>query len=121
MACDAGNPVWTNTIRTHIGAMMMTSESDPVDVGTQHGATSGQLEWARRRVERKHKLRVDVISYVVVNLFLVGAWAITGTGYFWPGWVIAGWGVLLLLDAVAVYTRRPVTTAEIERELRGRS
>ncbi|WP_157387284.1 2TM domain-containing protein [Nocardia terrae] len=105
----------------------MTSESDPVDFRTPQGAdygqsewTTGEKEWARKKVERKHKLRLDVISYVVVNLFLVGVWAATGSGYFWPGWVIAGWGVLLLLDAISVYTHRPVTTAEIERELRGR-
>lgn len=103
----------------------MASEPNPVDDGTQHAAEPGRAEWtdperdwARRRVERKHKLRVDAISYVVLNLFLVGAWAVTGHGYFWPGWVIAGWGVLLLLDAISVYSHRPVTADEIDRELR---
>ncbi|HET9187031.1 MAG TPA: 2TM domain-containing protein, partial [Acidothermaceae bacterium] len=53
---------------------------------------------ARRRVEAKRKFRSDVVAYVIVNAFLVVAWAISGRGYFWPGWVLAGWGVFLLID-----------------------
>ncbi|APB01061.1 2TM domain-containing protein [Nocardia seriolae] len=105
----------------------MTSPSDPIDEETprqtvpcQSGWAATDLDWARRRVERKHKLRADVIAYVVVNLSLVGAWAVTGFGYFWPGWVIAAWAVLLLLDAIPIYFHRPVTAAEIDRELRTR-
>ena len=73
---------------------------------------------ARKRVERKRKFVGDVVAYVVVNAFLIGIWAVSGFGYFWPGWVLAGWGVLLLLDAWNVYFRRPITDADIERELR---
>jgi hypothetical protein len=73
---------------------------------------------ARKRVERKHKFRGDVVAYLVINLFLVGLWAAAGFGYFWPGWVLAGWGVLLVLDAWNVYYRRPVTEHEIDDELR---
>ena len=76
-----------------------------------------EREAARKRVEKKHKLRGDVVAYVVINVFLIGLWAATGFGYFWPGWVLAGWGVLLLLDAWNVYYRRPITEEEIEREL----
>lgn len=39
-------------------------------------------------------------------------------GDFWPGWVMAIWGVLLVLDAWDTYMRRPITNEEIERELR---
>ena len=77
-------------------------------------------EWARKRVERKHKFRGDVVAYVVVNLFLIGTWLVTGMGYFWPGWVLAAWAVFLLLDGWNLYVRKPVTQDEIERELRAR-
>lgn len=83
---------------------------------TEHELTD--REQARKRVEKKHKFRGDVVAYVIVNLFLIGIWAVTGFGYFWPGWVLAGWGVLLLLDAWNVYFRRPVTEAEVDEELR---
>lgn len=75
-------------------------------------------EWARARVERKHKLRGDVVAYGVVNAALVVAWAVTGAGYFWPGWVLGGWAVLLLLDALGLRLHHPVTEAEIDGELR---
>jgi len=77
-----------------------------------------EREAARKRVEKKHKFRGDAVAYVVINLFLIGLWAATGFGYFWPGWVLAGWGVLLILDAWNVYCRRPITEEEIDKELR---
>jgi hypothetical protein len=55
---------------------------------------------------------------------------ITGTSDAWPtrraatvvpiapGWVPAGWTVLLLLDAWNVCHRRPITEEEIAKELR---
>jgi hypothetical protein len=36
------------------------------------------------------------------------------------GWVLAGWGVLLLLDAWNVLHRRPITEEDLDRELRSR-
>ena len=36
-------------------------------------------EQARKRVQRKHKFRGDVVAYVVINAFLIGIWrAVTG-------------------------------------------
>lgn len=83
----------------------------------EDGETTAR-ENARRRVERKHKLRGDFVAYVVVNSFLIFVWAFTGFGYFWPGWVLGGWGVLLMLDAWNTYYRGPVTDHEVEQEIR---
>ena len=60
--------------------------------------------------DRPGHLRGDQPVPVVV-------WAVTGFGYFWPGWVMAGWGVLLGLDVWSAYSRRPITDDDIEREL----
>ncbi len=83
-------------------------------------SASPEREWAHRQVEKKRKLRADAVAYIVINAFLVGVWAFTGFGYFWPGWVMAGWGVLLLLNIWNVYSGRPVTQADIDRELNSR-
>ncbi|GAA1654519.1 hypothetical protein GCM10009733_059850 [Nonomuraea maheshkhaliensis] len=80
-------------------------------------SSSAQREWARRQLEKKRRLRADITGYVVVNAFLVGVWALTGFGYFWPGWVIGGWGVLLVLAAWNTYADRPISEADIDREL----
>lgn len=91
--------------------------SDPAD-SERTPARSREFELARKRVERKRKFQGDVLAYVVINAFLIGVWAVSGRGYFWPGWVLAGWGVFLSLDAWNVYYRKPVTEDEIQRELK---
>ncbi len=73
---------------------------------------------ARKRVEAKRDFASHVVAFVVVNLFLVGIWLFTGAGYFWPAWVIGGWGVGLALHAWDLFGRRPVTEADIDAELR---
>jgi 2TM domain len=59
-----------------------------------------------------------VVAYIVINAFLIGIWAFDGGGSFWPGWVLAGWGVMLVLDAWNVHFRRPVSESDIDREMR---
>src|SRR5919201_1497980 len=39
-------------------------------------------------------------SYLSVNAMLVGIWAFSGRGYFWPIWPIMGWGVAVVGQAV---------------------
>ena len=87
----------------------------------QTGTTPTDYEQARRSVQQRRKLLGDLVAYVLINAFLIGVWAATGAGSFWPGWVLGGWGVLLALDAWNVMYRRPVTDADIEAELRRRS
>ena len=70
-----------------------------------------------RRLEAKRKLRIDVVSYVIVNLFLVIVWAISGGGFFWPAWIMAVWGLLLLFK---VYLRKPISELRIDEELNRR-
>ena len=77
-----------------------------------------ERDLVRKRLQKKNKLRADVVAYLVVNAFLIGAWAATGFGYFWPGWVAGAWGLLLLLDAWSIFNRRVVTEEDVDRELR---
>jgi hypothetical protein len=81
---------------------------------------SSDREWARKRILRRRGLATHAAAYVAVNLFLVVVWLFTGVGYFWPGWVIAGWGVGLVLDAASVLVTGEVTEEQIDRELRNR-
>src|SRR6478752_2735154 len=69
---------------------------------------------ARRRVEKRRNLQGGLVAYVVINGFLVGVWAFTGGGYFWPAWIIAGWGIGMLLG-LWDYCRGPVTDFDVER------
>jgi hypothetical protein len=53
-----------------------------------------------------------------VNAALVAIWAFTGAGYFWPAWVLGLWGIGLILNAWDVFWRRPITEADIDREVK---
>lgn len=73
---------------------------------------------AIKRIKEKRDFRNHVVIYLVVNVFLVGVWALTGSGYFWPGWVIAGWGIGLVLHGLRLYRgERPISDEEIQREM----
>jgi len=48
---------------------------------------------------------------------LVGIWAFSGAGYFWPIWVLLGWGIGLALNGWTVYFQRPITEDDIQREM----
>ena len=54
----------------------MTSSSEAESVA----ARSPDYERARKRVEKKRKFNGDVVAYVVINAFLIGVWAVTGSG-----------------------------------------
>jgi fatty acid desaturase len=93
----------------------------PMRDGSARGAGGAHSEAeraeARKRVADRRRFASDVVAYVVVNAFLIGVWAFTGAGYFWPAWVLAGWGVALVLDAWNAFGRRPVTEADVDAEL----
>ena len=55
---------------------------------------------------------------VAINAFLVGIWALSGAGYFWPGWVLAVWGLGLILRGWDLFYRPEVTEADVQREMR---
>ena len=50
-------------------------------------------EQARKRVKERRDFSNHLITYAVVNTAVIVVWALTGGGYFWPAWVLLGWGV----------------------------
>jgi class 3 adenylate cyclase len=50
-------------------------------------------------------LKIHATFYVLVNLLLVGIWAASGGGYFWPIWPILGWGIGLAGHAAPLIGR----------------
>jgi hypothetical protein len=78
---------------------------------------------SRRTRERLAKAnrdawRAHLTSYAAVNGGLVGLWALTGGGDFWPAWSIAPWGMALGWHGMAA--RATARRLVGRRELRGR-
>ena len=95
--------------------MMLDTGSVP---GTaRDNATTTDRERARERVQARREFASHAVAFVVINGFLVAAWVITGGGYFWPAWILAGWGVGLVLHGWETFVRRPITDADVDREL----
>ena len=73
---------------------------------------------AVRRLRKRRDFWGHVVAYIVVNAFLIGIWYFaSGGGYFWPVWVLLGWGIGLALNAWEVYGRRGITEAQIRQEM----
>jgi hypothetical protein len=75
-------------------------------------------ELAKQRLQKRSDLGAHVVAYVLMNAMFTGIWAITGAGYFWPAWILLGWGVGLVLNVWDVFFRHPITDADIEREMK---
>lgn len=76
---------------------------------------------AIQRLSARRDFGTHVVCFVVVNLGLLAIWYVSGHGYFWPGWVLAAWGIGIVLHAWEVYGHRPITEADIAREMSRRS
>ncbi|HEV2815482.1 MAG TPA: DUF1707 domain-containing protein [Solirubrobacteraceae bacterium] len=65
------------------------------DLPRDHGR---RLAAAADRIDR-FVLKLHAWSYAVFNGSLVGVWAVSGQGDFWPAFTIAPWGVVLAWHA----------------------
>jgi len=72
---------------------------------------------AAGRVKKKRDFIGHLLMYFLVNSFLVLIWALTDLhGFFWPAFVIGGWGIAVVMNAWDVYWRRGISELDIRRE-----
>jgi hypothetical protein len=90
--------------------------ADPIDTTT---ANEDELrEQALASIKRKRGFKQTLLAYVVINIGLIVVWAATGADYFWPAWVIGGWGIGLVFQAYDAYGRRhAISEDEISGEM----
>ncbi len=69
------------------------------------------------RITDKREFRTHAVVYCMVNSLLVVIWAGSGAGYFWPVWVIAGWGIALALHAWRIFGQTPISEDDIVEEM----
>lgn len=90
------------------------------EVGKQAITTEADRSAIRKRLESRREFGAHLFAYTVVNAALVGIWFATGAGYFWPAWILGGWGIGLVMHVWDAFVRRPVTEADVDAELRRR-
>ena len=81
----------------------------------------GKDPYLWRKAQMRASFKVHALSYVLVNLLLIGVWYFTGPDrghdvYFWPIWPLLGWGIGLASHGFAAYSSG-VENA-VEREYR---
>lgn len=49
---------------------------------------------------RAARRRPELGAFLATSVLLLGIWALTGMGYFWPVWPILGWGLFVVPAAL---------------------
>ena len=88
-----------------------------VDLTAKDPTERALWDLAVRRLKAKQEFRNHLVTYVLVNTFLVVLWAVTDAGFFWPIFPILGWGLGLGLHAWTTYGPSVATQDQIEREM----
>lgn len=82
--------------------------------GLAAGSTVPSLPSTATLRRRRHFFR-HLMAYVAGNLFLLVVWLVigvaTGSWFFWPVFVLAGWGLLLDAHAWRAYGRPSIERA----------
>lgn len=64
-------------------------------------------ELALKRLKAKRDFGAHLIAYLSVNAMLVGIWYVTGAAFFWPIFIIMGWGIGIAFNAWDVFSAPP--------------
>jgi len=86
----------------------------PHDTATPEQAARDQ---AIEHLKKQRDFRGHLLVYLLVNTFLVVIWAITSHGFFWPAFVIVGWGIAVVMNAWDVYGRKDISEEAILHEV----
>jgi hypothetical protein len=76
-------------------------------------------EKAVQQLKKRRDFRGHLLIYLLVNTFVTVIWILAGAhGFFWPIFLIGGWGIGLVTNAWDVYWRRDITEEDIQRQIR---
>ncbi len=86
--------------------------------------TDADRDAAKKRIKARREFWSLLAVLVVISLFLVAIWFLTGANsYFWPIWPLMGFVIAILftgLNAFGVINRK-VTEGDIDAELARRN
>ncbi|MGZ4104747.1 MAG: 2TM domain-containing protein [Actinomycetota bacterium] len=68
------------------------------------------------RLQKKREFLQHLLVYALVNGMFIAIWAIRSRGFFWPMFILIGWGIGIVMHGVEAYGRGP-TEDRIRREM----
>jgi hypothetical protein len=75
---------------------------------------------AIKRLKKRRDFFAHLLVYVLVNAFVVAIWALTNPdGFFWPIFLLAGWGIGVVMNAWDVFLNDEFDEEKIRREMDG--
>jgi hypothetical protein len=96
------------TVRFHPGMEHTDRLEEPSEGFPSEAALTAAdkklMRLAKDRVFFNNLTKMLVMIYIVANAFLIGIWLLSGGGYFWPVWVLAGWGTGLIIFRTVINT-----------------
>lgn len=112
-ASDAEREATVEALREHGADGRLDVEELEQRLGAAYTATTrgelttllddlpGSIAAPRRPAAAGHRGMSEWSGFLRINLLLIAIWALTGAGYPWPLWVLASWGIALMMKAGA--------------------
>jgi 2TM domain len=95
-----------------------THETERALAGIPESTEASERAEVRRHLEARREFFRHLLVYVIVNTAVVLIWVTTGSGYFWPAWLMGLWGIGLVMHAWDIFLVRPITESDVDEELR---
>jgi hypothetical protein len=90
-----------------------------MEVGVMAATPDEARAAARKRLEERRGFVPHVMMYVLVNAGLIFVWMNSGPhGFFWPAFVLLFWGIGVLMHGWNAFFAKPISEADVDRELR---
>jgi hypothetical protein len=86
---------------------------------TEPSALDSEMrERAIKQLKKRRDFKGHLLIYFLVNTFLVVIWFVTsGGGFFWPVFIMVGWGIGVVMNAWDVYFAEEIDEDDIRREM----
>jgi hypothetical protein len=73
---------------------------------------------ALERVKKRRDFWPHLLVYLMVNSFVFVIWMLTSRGgFFWPAFLMVGWGIGVEMHAWDAFFRSEITEDYVDREL----
>src|SRR5262249_35842375 len=90
-----------NLTASMVGPVVILLQSERMEAAPR--SDEELREQAIHQLKKKRDFRTHLFIYFLVNAMLIVIWAATGAGFFWPVFVILGWGIGIAANAWDVY------------------